>query len=184
MNLGKKVFWVADLTAQGELSGKTEYQYEQLEQIAGAAELIGQFSGALWRSPEAFEMPLQPGPRPAAGATGATDTAGLHFRWHSSAPTAGIATLRSGGELTSLSLLATGIAPEADTITLQTLQRHLLHELRDTGYEPAFALTDLAERPVVATIDFRPPPEAAGQMTAALADRCFAAAYFRYHGLA
>ena len=35
----------------GELELKAEYQYESLEQIPGAAELIGEFSGALWRSP-------------------------------------------------------------------------------------------------------------------------------------
>jgi hypothetical protein len=178
--LGNKVFCVAGLTPQGELRAKAEYRYEQLERVPGAAELIGQLSGVLWRSPEAFEVALQVGPPDSAG----TGTGGLHFRWRSSAPTAGIATLRCGGELTSLSLLATGISPEADTITLQALQRHLLHELRDTGYEPAFALTDLTERPVLATIDFRPPPGEAEQRTAALADRCFAAAYFRYHGLA
>ena len=56
--------------------------------------------------------------------------------------------------------------------------------MRDTRFEPAFALMDLEERPLVATIDFRPPPEQAEQIVAALADRCFAASYFRYHGLA
>jgi hypothetical protein len=176
VNPDRKVFWVVGLTAQGDLRTKAEYRYEQLEQVPGAAELIGQFSGALWRSPETFELVLRAGSQTLAGA--------LDFRWRSSAPTAGIATLRCEGELTSLSLLATGISPDADAITLQALQRHLLHELRDTGYEPAFALTDLTERPALATIDFRPPASEAEQMTAALADRCFAAAYFRYHGLA
>lgn len=182
MNSGRKVFWVVGLTAQGELRDKSEYRYEQLERVPGAAELIGQFSGALWRSPETFEVPLD-SPQASSGTSGKSP-GGLHFRWRSSAPTAGIATLRFTDELTSLSLLATGISPDADAITLQALQRHLLHELRDTGYEPAFALTDLTERPVLATIDFRAPPGEAEQMTAALADRCFAAAYFRYHQLA
>ena len=63
-------------------------------------------------------------------------------------------------------------------------QRHLLLGLHDTGYEPAFALMDLSERPLVATINFAVPHPPADRIVLALADRCFGAAYFRYHGLA
>jgi hypothetical protein len=59
-----------------------------------------------------------------------------------------------------------------------------LQELHDTGYEPAFDLVSLDQRPLVATINILSPPEPIDQMTIALADRCFAASYFRYHGLA
>jgi hypothetical protein len=82
-----------------------------------------------------------------------------------------------------LSLLASGIDPEADRLTLDAFQKHLLRELRDTGFEPAFALMDLKQRPLVATINFKSPTEPADQLLTALADRCFAAAYFRKLGL-
>ena len=167
-------FTVADLSAQGELRSKTTYLYGQLEEIPAAVEMIGQFSGALWRSPEEFEVVLL---------SSRSVSSPLTFRWCSSAATAGIATLRCDGELTSLSLLASGLAHDADAITLKALQQHLLQELRDTPFEPAFALMDLTERPLLATIDFRSPPDPADQVTAALADRSFAASYFRYQGL-
>ncbi len=54
----------------------------------------------------------------------------LVMRWRASAPTAGIATLRAGGRLASVSLLASGKDAEADHITLDAFQRHLLTELR------------------------------------------------------
>ena len=63
-------------------------------------------------------------------------------------------------------------------------QRHLLAELHDTGLEPAFDLINIPTRPLVATINFRSPPDQRDQVIVALADRCFAASYFRYHGLA
>jgi hypothetical protein len=56
--------------------------------------------------------------------------------------------------------------------------------LHDTGVEPSFALMDLEQRPVVATINFKSPEEHADQLVAALSDRCFAASYFRYQNLA
>jgi hypothetical protein len=149
-----------------------EYRYAHLEQVPGAAELIGHFSGSLWRSPEEFEGPL-----PVEGSH-------LGFRWRSSSETAGVATLRDGADLISLSLLACGVDPERDTITLKAFQRHLLEELRDTGFEPAFALMDLKVRPLSATINFQSPTARVDQVVAALADRSFAAAYFRYHALA
>jgi hypothetical protein len=43
---------------------------------------------------------------------------------------------------------------------------------------------DLTQRPLVATVGFASPPEPVRQLLIALADRCFAAAYFRYLQLA
>ena len=40
-----------------------------------------------------------------------------------------------------------------------------------------------SRRPLVATINFQSPPDGPRQAVAALADRCFAASYFRYLGL-
>ena len=88
--------------------------------------------------------------------------------------------MRHNGELMSLSLLASGLDADADTITLNAFQSHLLRELRDTRFEPAFDLTNLLERPLVATINFRSPELPADQQVVALVDRCFAAAYFRF----
>lgn len=166
-------FFVADLDARGDLQLKAEYRYAALEQIPGAAELIGRLAGLVWRSPDAFEEPLLPG------------ESDLTCRWRASSPSAGIATLRSDGRLLSLSLLACGLAAEQDALTLRAFQSHLLRELHDTGVEPSFDLLGLHERPLVATINFEPPAGPAyAQRAAALVDRCFAAAYFRYHGLA
>ena len=163
-------FFVADLDARGDLHARAQYTYDQLERIGNAADLIAGFSTALWRSPEGFDL------SPLAGH--------VDFRWRSSAYSAGIATLRCHANLASLSLLASGIDPQADQITLAAFQRHLLTELHDTGYEPSFDLMSLAERPLVATINFHSPEDSADRMTTALADRCFAASYFRYQGLA
>jgi hypothetical protein len=165
-------FTVADLNVRGELQLKQSYDYETLEKIPGAADLIAQFSGEVWKTPEEFETRLT------------LSHSRLAFRWHSTATSAGIATLRSDDELASLSLLACGLDAEADQITLASFQRHLLRELRDTGFEPAFGLMDLQERPLVATINFRSPANETDQILTALADRCFAAAYFRYKSLA
>ena len=83
-----------------------------------------------------------------------------------------------------MSLLATGKVPDADAVTLEAFQRHLLAALHDTGCEPAFSLLDLRERPLLATINFVQPEEPQDRDAVALADRCFAAAYFRYQQLA
>jgi hypothetical protein len=165
-------FFVADFNVRGEMRSVEEYRYGDLEQIPGAAELIIRFSTALYRQPSTFEMTL---PSVKGDAT---------FRWLASAESAGIATLRSSGELTSISLLASGLDFQADNVTLEAFQHHLLRELHDTGVEPSFALMELKERPVVATINFRSPSEQADQLIAALTDRCFAASYFRYQNLA
>jgi hypothetical protein len=176
-----KNFYVADLNAQGELKDVAPYTYGDLEQIPGAAHIITEMSTHLWRLPEEFDAPLLIGRKD------------ITLRWKAVAPTAGIATVRfdeapstSSGQaqLASFSLLASGLNAEADQITLQAFQRHLLTELRDTGYEPAFALMDLRQRPLVATVGFASPPDPQRQLLVALADRCFAAAYFRYLQLA
>ena len=165
-------FTVADLTVNGELQSKAVYSYGLLEQIPGALDLITHFATSLWRSPEEFELPFPPPQRH------------LSIRWRCSARTAGIATLRADAQLVSLSLLATGIDADADTITLRAFQQHLLRELRDTSFEPAFALMELTDRPLVATINFFSPPEGPDRVASALCDRCFAAAYFRMLNLA
>ena len=165
-------FFVADFDVKGDLRALAEYRYEDLERIPGAGELIVRFSTALYRSPQTFELAL-----PSAKAE-------TTFRWLASADSAGIATLRTAGDLTSLSLLASGLNPQSDHLTLEAFQTHLLRELHDTGVEPSFALMDLKERPVVATINFASPQEQVDQLIAALSDRCFAASYFRYQNLA
>jgi len=165
-------FFMADVNALGELRALAEYRYETLEQIPGAGELIGTLSGAIWRSPEGFEIPLHP-ERPA-----------LVFRWRATASTTGVATIWYGQDPASVSLACSGLDEEADRITLQAYQRQLLQELRDTGYEPAFSLVHLRERPLLATINFITPQDPGEKILVALADRCFGAAFFRYLSLA
>ena len=166
-------FFVADLTPRGDLKATAEYQYEQLEQILGAAELIVNFATHLYRFPEEFEVPLD---RHGKGR--------LNYRWRASGETTGITTLRNAGELASLAILASGINPEADHLTLEAFQTHLLRELHGTPFEPAFGLREAAQRPLVAVVAFAAPPDQIDQVLVALADRCFAAAYFRYLNLA
>jgi hypothetical protein len=167
-----RAFFVADLNARGELAGEAqEYAYDQLQTLPGAADLIAQFSTCIWREPEELETQI-------------SSANNLKLRWLAAAPTAGIATVRWSDQLASLSLLCTGINPQADQITLAAFQAKLLRELHDTGTEPAFDLMSIDRRPLVATINFRSPPDPHEQLVVALADRCFAASYFRYHGLA
>jgi hypothetical protein len=166
-----KSFCVADLNVRGELIAKQTYRYDQLEQIPGAGDLITSFATLLWRSPDEFEATLP------------TST-GVAVRWRSSSATSGIVTLRCNEVLASLSLLASGVSAEADRVTLDAFQRHLVRELHGTETEPAFALMDLSERPVVATINFQSPADELDRLIVALADRCFAAAYFRTKDLA
>lgn len=164
-----KTFWIADLQASGELREKQVYDYARLEQIPGCVQLIGTLSSELYRHPEEFEVQL-----------GFSVT----FRWRATADTAGIATTRCGSELASLSLVLSGLKPDADLLTLAAFQQHMLRKLHDTGYEPAFSLLELNERPLAAIIDFHSPPDENERWLVALADRCFAAAYFRYLQLA
>jgi hypothetical protein len=163
-------FWIVDLTASGEVRLKQEYEYRLLEEIPGATDLITGFSTHLWRSPDEFVTNLPGGH--------------LQMRWRSCSLTSGIATLWYRGELASLTVLLCGTEPERGADTLQPIQNHLLRELHDTGIEPAFDLMEIPERPVGATLNLRAPQEAGEQLVFALADRCFAASYFRMMGLA
>src|SRR5256885_16129243 len=165
-------FVVAGLDARGELHSRAEYRYEELERLPRASEMIATFSSAIWKSPEAFEVaPVLAGTK-------------VDCRWRASAESAGIVTFRCNAELSSLSLLASGKDAQADQITLAAFQQHLLQELHDTGYEPAFDLVELTDRPLIATINMHSPAEQVDRLTTALADRCFAASYFRFQGLA
>ena len=168
-------YWVADLKANGELRGCTPYHYEHLEQLPGCAELIGVLSGAIWRDPSEFEIDLQTAAAPIADAPPS-----LGLRWLATADTAGLMTLRASGQLVSITVLASGVNVEADQHTMSALQQHLVAELHGTRFEPSFALLSLHDRPLAATIDIASPDLRAAHATAALADRCFAAAYFRY----
>jgi hypothetical protein len=163
-------FWVVDLTPTGEIRLRQDYEYQFLEKIPGAGDLISLFSAHVWREPAQFNI-LLPGGR-------------LTFRWRACADTAGIATLREGPELISLSLLLCGRDLDADAAVKKSLQIHLVRELHDTGYEPAFDLMNISDRPLLASIHFRPPTQPEDQQLFALADRCFAASYFRKKGLA
>ena len=165
-----KGFWIIDLTATGEVRLKQEYDYAVLEEIPGAIDLIALFSTHLWRDPDEFTASLPGGH--------------LTLRWRSVSETSGIATLWYRKELASLSILLTGTESHGGADTLQPVQNHLLRELHDTGIEPAFDLMHIAERPLSATLNVRAPEERADQLVFALADRCFAASYFRKMGLA
>jgi hypothetical protein len=165
-------FYVADLDVRGEVRATAEYQYEHLERVPGAAELIVHFATLIWSNPEEFETTLPHG------------RTHMAFRWRASAATAGICTLRSHDELASLGLLASGLDPDADHLTLDAFQKHLLRELHGTEFEAGFGLMELKERPLVAVINFLEPPDDTDQLVLALADRCFAAAYFRFQNLA
>jgi hypothetical protein len=170
-------FTVVDLTPQCEARQKAQYTYGLLERLSGAPDLLGFCSGQLWQSPEEFQVSL-----PAS-------LAQLELRWRSVAATAGILTVRNSSTVDadhrtlSLSLLASGIEPEADRVTLSTFQQHIVHELHDTGFEPAFDLLELHERPLVATIGLATPPQEKDGWAFAMLDRCFAASYFRRLGL-
>ena len=163
-------FCVVDLTPTGEIRLRQEYEYQFLEKIPGANGLIALFSTHLWREPAQFDIALPRGR--------------LTLRWRACSHTAGIATLRDAHELVSLSLLLCGQDPDADAAVKKSLQLHLVRELHDTGYEPAFDLMNVNDRPLLASIHLRPPAQPEDQQIFALADRCFAASYFRKVGLA
>lgn len=165
-------FFVADLSPRGDLKATAEYRYEQLEQVPGAGDLIVHLATHLYRAPEEFEVPL------------ARQKQHLSYRWRASGQTTGVTTLRNNGELVSLAILASGMNPDADHLTLEAFQTHLLRELHGTPFEPAFGLREVADRPLVAIVAFAAPPDQVDQVLVALADRCFAAAYFRYLNLA
>jgi hypothetical protein len=161
-------YWVADLRANGELRSVASYDYANLERIPGCAELIGHLSGMLWRSPEEFETHLNASP------------ATMTLRWQSTSPTSGLMTLRAEQQVVSITVLASGLNADADNTTIHALQQQLVHELHGTKFEAAFALIDLKQRPLAATININSPAGTSMQSTAAVADRCFAASYFRY----
>jgi len=161
-------FWIADLEANGELRTLTPYGYQRLEQLPGCAGLIGTLAGAIWREPEMFEIDMP------------TEPPGLRLRWHATAETCGLMTLRWQTRVCSITALAGGQDDEAEKSTIAILQQKLVHELHGTPYEAAFSLLDLYQRPLAASINLRVfPPSSVAPITA-LADRCFAAAYFRY----
>jgi hypothetical protein len=108
----------------------------------------------------------------------------MAYRWRATAENAGIDTHRCRGELASQSHHASGKERDADQITLTAFQHHLLRELHGTPYEPSFGLLEIKERPLVAIVNFLDPKDKSDQVVLALADRCFAAAYFRYQNLA
>ena len=166
----RRGFVVVDLTGTGEIRLREQYDYETLERIEGASELIGLFSSWLWRTPEEFELPLPSGT--------------LNLRWRSWSQSSGLATLRERERLISLSVLLSGREADDDLATIKPLQLHLVRELHDTGFEPAFDLMGLTERPLLATMNFGLPQTQADRRSFALSDRCFAASYFRKMGLA
>lgn len=128
-----KPFYVADLTTQGELRQIAEYDYAALERIGGAIDVISRCSCELWKNPEEMEAQL-------------SDSGQTLLRWRSTAPTAGIATVRRADQqLVSLSLLAAGHDPAADASTLQAAQTHIVRELRQTAFEPAFDLIHIKQ---------------------------------------
>ena len=166
----RRGFYVVDLTGMGEIRLRERYDYETLERIEGASELIGLFSSWLWRAPEEFEVSLPGG--------------ALNLRWRSCSESSGLATLRERERLLSLSVLLSGRGAEDDLATIKPLQLHLVRELHDTGYEPAFDLMSLTERPLLASMNFAAPQTETDRRLFALCDRCFAASYFRKMGLA
>lgn len=166
-----RTFWVADLNAKGEVELQAEYRHDQLLLLDPAGVMIAEFAMLLWRSPQEFDtsIPL---------------SRHMTLRWRASSPTSGIATVRCSGNLSSLCLLVSGQDGQSDQLTLDAVQTHLVRELHDTGIEPAFDVLDLPHRPLVASIHFEAPQEIEDRRAFALADRCFAAAYFRFLGLA
>jgi len=167
-----RVFFVADFTPQGDLRQLAEYDYQSLELVPGAADIIARCSTELWKSPQELELPL-------------SDDGDTCLRWRATADGAGLATVRCGaGELVSLSVLASGKDPRSDATTFGVLQQHLIQKLKETPFEPAFDLIRLPQRPLVATLTFAGGGAGADQRIRALADRAFAASYFRYLGLA
>jgi hypothetical protein len=166
-----KAFTAVDLTPQCEVRATTRYEYMLLEKVPGAADLITLLATEVWRNPDEFEARLTP-------------QKSLIFRWRASSPTGGIASVRDSNRTLCLSLVASGLDADADRITLDAFQRHVVRELHDTGFEPSFDLVELQHRPLIATIGLFIPQQQDDRWIFALADRCFAAAFFRKLGLA
>jgi hypothetical protein len=167
-------FTVVDLTPQCEIRLKARYEYGLLDQLNGAAELIGTFSSEIWRALDNFEVRLSAVPA----------NTSLVFRWASTSESSGIASLRDASRTLSISMLASGKDEHADRVTLESFQQFAVQELHDSGFEPSFGLLEIHERPVIATVGLFAPQESRDRWLFALSDRCFAAAYFRRLGLA
>ena len=165
-------FTAIDLSPQCEVRLQARYEYDLLQRIDGAAELIGELAGEIWKSPEAFDARISATTEP------------LEVRWCASANTAGVLIIHDTRQTLSVSLLAAGLERAADMLTLAAFQKHVVSNLHDTGYEPAFDLIELWQRPLLATVGFRMPPTGPDRAVFAMLDRCFAAAYFRRLGLA
>jgi hypothetical protein len=164
----KGTFHVADISPQGELHQLAEYDYDSLELIDGAADLIGRCSGELYKNGEEFEV-------------GLTDDRSTTLRWRATAAGTGVATIRHGAdELVSLSILAAGAEEQSEAATMDVLQKHIARQLVQTPFEPAFDLMQIKQRPLLATMTLAVGGEASQHHVWALADRAFAAAYFRY----
>ena len=163
-------FHVYDLTAQGELQLSAKYSYEDLELLPGTADLIGHFSGRLYANPGEWQTNLSPTP--------------LKLRFFPPSSTSALATLSERDKTLSLSVLLTGINKDSDQLTINTVQSHLLRELHGTPFEASFSLLNLAERPMIASVHLALPESPDALPFFAVADRCLAAAYFRFHRLA
>jgi hypothetical protein len=164
-------FYVADLTTTGEVRALQGYDYQTLEKVPGCIELIAKLSREMYLNPNEFELEVGLGGE------------AISMRWNASSPSSGIASLRLASELLTLSVLAAGVSEQADQITLNAIQSRIVKELHDSGTEPGFGFLELPMRPLVATILLRDPKVLANQVLVALADRCFAASYFRYLNL-
>ena len=159
-------FHVADLNALGELRQLTEYDSASLEAIPLASELISRCWQELSQNSDTFESPM-------------CDDGKTSIRWRTTGKGAGILTVRNqAGDPVSISVLSS--IYQRDETTFAVLQQHLVRQLHQTRFEPAFDLMQIKERPLVATITLSCPDEPGQQMIRALADRAFAAAYFRH----
>jgi hypothetical protein len=166
-------FTVIDLSAQCEVLLQAEYEYRLLEQVEGAAQVLGAFASEIWRAPEKFELPLRSIP---------ADTQ-LVFHFAATSDSSGVAWLRDPERTLLISMLVSGIDPTSDRLTLEAFQRFAVGELHDSGFEPSFEMLEIPQRPLAATVGLFPPQQPSDRWLFSLADRCFAAAYFRRLGL-
>jgi hypothetical protein len=164
-------FTVVDLTPQCEIRACVRYSYDLLERIEGAPDLIGRLSSAIWATPDGFDLALGP-------------TRGILLKWRPTSESTGIATIRSGDQTLSVSIICSGVDASADQSTLQAFQSHIFRQLHTTSFEASFELLGVPDRPLLATLSLFPPPAEQDRGVFALADRCLAAAYFRRSGLA
>jgi len=170
-------FWVADLSIGGEILFKEPYENAVLERVPGAAELIGEVAGRLYRWPDGFDVDLLAGT--------------IRILWRPCCDSGGVLTIRYRDEvgpaapwqLASFALLLSGTNEDEDRAICSAAQNRLVEILHDTGMEPAFDLAELTERPLVASFSNTLPADARLRETLAISDRCFGAAYFRWRHL-